>query len=85
MHRYRDAEELLNRIPHSDRLTGLPATPFVGELSYRDIIQVLQRQRRWFTRPERAMVDSLMDYLIFKTRTLPKNPPARQNGIPFSE
>lgn len=83
--RYRDADKLRKRIPHSDQLIGLPAIPFVGELSYGDIMQVLRRQRRWFTRPEKAMVDSLIDYLTFKTRTLPAGPPRRQNGIPFSE
>ena len=59
--------------------------PFIGELSYSDIMRVLRRQRRWFTRPERAVVDSLIDYLTFKTRTLPAGPPMRQNGIPFSD
>ena len=82
--RYRDAGELRRWIPHSDRLIGLPATPFIGELSYRDVIQVFRRQRRWFARPERAMIDSLIDYLVFKTRTVPRIPPSRQTGISFS-
>jgi hypothetical protein len=83
--RYRDAAELYRRIPHSDRLIGLPKAPFIGELSYMDIIQVLRRQRRYFTRPEKVMLDSLVDYLTFKIRTLPTNPPLKQNGIHFPE
>ena len=52
--RYRDSERLRASIPHSDRLIGLPRQPFVGELSYGDITTVLQRQRRWFSRPKRS-------------------------------
>ncbi len=82
---YRNLDALIARIPHNNRLIGMPATPFIGELSYQDIAHVLRRQRRWFTRSERGLVDSLIDYLIFKIRTLPRNPPSKQSLIPFSE
>jgi hypothetical protein len=32
---------------------ALPRAPFVGELSYADIVAVLGQQARWFSRPER--------------------------------
>jgi hypothetical protein len=63
---YRDPKNLLAAIPNSDRLWGLPQGPFVGELTYGDIIRVLQRQRSWFSRPERQVLDHLVEYLAFK-------------------
>ena len=39
-------------------------------MTYRDVIRVLRRQRRWFTRPEKKIVDHLIEYLDYKlTRT----------------
>lgn len=63
---YRDPENVLAAIPHSDKLVGLPKSPFVGELTYSDLIRVLKRQRRWFTRPEKSLLDHLVAYLGFK-------------------
>jgi len=68
---YRDPERLRASIPHNDRLVGLPRAPFVGELSYGDISTVLQRQRRWFSRPEKVLLDLLIDYLALKRSQLP--------------
>lgn len=64
--RYRDPEGLRAAIPHAEQLVGLPRTPFVGEFSFADVIDVLQRQSRWFTRAERRVVEDLEDYLEFK-------------------
>ena len=69
--RYRKRKNLLTAIPHSDRLSGLPNAPFVGQFSYRHIRKMLVRQRRWFTRPERMLVDQLGDYLEWKEYQVP--------------
>jgi len=45
---------------------GLPTNPFIGELAYGDLIRVLQRQRDWFTHPEKQVLDHLVEYLAFK-------------------
>lgn len=74
--KYRDPKNLRNAIPHSDLLPKLPRTPFIGELTFGDIIAVLAKQRRWFTRPERQVVDDLTKYLEFKQARVP----AKWNG-----
>jgi hypothetical protein len=71
--RYRDPARLLAAIPHSDRLTGLPRLPFVGQLSYGDLARVLRGQRRWWSRPERVLADTLAAYLDFKLATVPSS------------
>ena len=63
---YRDRKQLQKAIPHANRLIGLPKSPFVGEFSYRDISRLLDRQSRWFTRPERRVIDQLRAYLEYK-------------------
>jgi len=63
---YRNPMRLRHAIPYGQRLTQLPRTPFIGELSYRDVLALLAAQRRWFTRPERIVVDQLSEYLLFK-------------------
>ena len=63
---YRNSENVKAAIPHNDKLVGLPRSPFVGELTYGDLIRVLKRQRRWFTRPEKMIVDHLIEYLEYK-------------------
>jgi hypothetical protein len=69
---YRDPERLRAAIPHSKRIPQLPSSPFIGELSYRDIGRVLREQRRWFSRPERILLDLFTDYLDFKRANRPK-------------
>jgi len=83
--RYRTPERLLAAIPHSNQLRGLPQLPFIGELSYRDIIHVLRHRQRWLTRPERQLLDDLCNYLIFKSRSVPTIGGSRQNEMGFSE
>ena len=68
--KYRDPNKLLASIPFAEKLKGLPRVPFVGELSYRDIIDVLKRQRRFFSPPERKLLDLACQYLDYKIATL---------------
>lgn len=87
IHRYRDEGNLRRSIPRGELLDDLPARPFVGELSYSEIVSNLRRQRRWFTRPERQAIDGLTDYLEFKRGTFDRaiareTQPDRQTGIP---
>ena len=63
---YPNPENVMAAIPHNDKLVGLPKTPFVGELTYGDLIRVLKRQRPRFTRPEKQLVDHLIEYLEYK-------------------
>jgi hypothetical protein len=53
---YQKRQKLMAAIPHSDRLIALPKTPFIGELTYGDIIRVLQRQRDWFKERADALI-----------------------------
>lgn len=68
---YRDPETLRQAIPHSDQLPAFPRLPFLGELDFRDLVRLLRRQRRWFTRPEKHLVELLSDYLQYKIATRP--------------
>lgn len=64
--RYRNTDQLLKAIPNSDQLITLPREPFIGQIAYRQIEEILKRQRRWFTRSEQSIADTLVDYLAFK-------------------
>jgi len=68
--RYRNKEQLLAAIPHSDRLTALPTDPFVGQFDYDDVRSVLTHQSRWMTAAERRMAEGLSSYLEFKRSNL---------------
>ncbi len=63
---YRDPEQLRRSIPKSHLLQELPRLPFIGCLGYRDIVEVLEQQRRWMLRPEQLLVDQLVEYLHYK-------------------
>jgi hypothetical protein len=67
---YQNPDRLRSAIPHGERLTELPRFPFIGELGYRDIIEKLKQQRRWFCPPERKLIDGLNEYLTFKLTQL---------------
>ncbi|MCA9026797.1 MAG: hypothetical protein KDA86_16440 [Planctomycetaceae bacterium] len=67
---YRDPDRLRAAIPDGERLDELPRLPFIGELGYRDVIHLLKWQQRWFTRPERTLVENLNRYLEFKLSQL---------------
>lgn len=74
---YRDPDKLKAAIPHSDRITW-PLAPFVGEIGYHGIRQVLLTRRRFTSRPERLVIDSLVEYLAYKHQTRP-----RRSGLPL--
>ena len=82
--RYRDDDRLCSAIPHADQLIGLPRGPFVGELDYLDIIDMLERQTRWFNRAKRRIATDLGDYLGFKlsSRTVRPDRPAIMEPLP---
>lgn len=77
--KYRERSELLRSIPYSDQLIGLPGFPFVGELGYTQINQILAKQCRFLTRAERTMVQHLKAYLDFKKGTMRQKGPNVQN------
>lgn len=67
---YRDERKLRAAIPDGEKLRDLPKAPFIGELGYWEVVQVLRKQERWFSRPERLLIQKLADYLPFKIRQL---------------
>ena len=67
---YRNADQLRQAIPNGHLLSRLPQGPFVGELSYGGIIEMLSNQRRWFSRTEQTLIDRLKDYLHHKTNQI---------------
>ena len=67
---YRVLENLKAAIPHSDRINW-PQIPFVGEIGYGGIRQVLLARRRFTTRTERRVIDGLIEYLAFKHQSRP--------------
>jgi len=81
--RYQDHDRLRAAIPRADQLIGLPQNPFVGELCYADIIDLLRRQSRWLNRPERMIASDLTDYLEHKLTSSPARPSTRT--IPASD
>jgi hypothetical protein len=83
--RYRDDETLRSAIPHSDRLIGLPPGPFVGELTYGGLVGLLRDQARWFTRPERQVVDDLTCYLEYKLSSRPDRTSRPRHVLPAAE
>ena len=72
---YHNPDRLRSAIPHADRLRDLTRSPFIGELSYRSVIDILSEQQRWFSLPERRLIEELNEYLRFKLTML-----ARMNG-----
>lgn len=77
--RYRDAGRLVASIPRSDRLAGLPRPPFVGHLSYSDVVAVLADNARFLNRAERRVAEDLSAYLDFKRALLPSRPADRHS------
>jgi len=82
---YRERATLLEAIPCREKLRGLPRTPFVGEATYQDVREILSRNRRWFTRPERILADDLADYLTFKARQQSSAKPSLQTELSYDE
>jgi hypothetical protein len=81
--RYRDPVKLRSAIPHSDLIPRMPKLPFIGELGYLDVVQILRMQSRWWNRPEKILVDQLTDYLEMKLATRPRRVPLDQNTSLF--
>jgi hypothetical protein len=80
--RYRNETRLRKSIPHSDQLIGFPRMPFVGQIGYAQINDVLRRRFRFFTKAERIIVDHLTNYLDFKKATMrPKLPYLQELGF----
>jgi hypothetical protein len=77
--RYRNPDKLRKAIPHSDLIATLPKLPFIGELSYPNIVTILRSQRRWMTRPERIVLGQLVEYLEMKQATRPRGMIQGQN------
>jgi hypothetical protein len=77
--RYRDSDRTWAAIPNADRLMALPRAPFVGELSYADIVAILGKQARWFSRPERLVIGDITAYLEYKLMSRTPKPSTRIN------
>jgi hypothetical protein len=82
---YRDPGTLLSAIPHANKLMGFPGPPFVGELGYREVREVLRSQSRWMTRAERRIVEDLCDYLEFKQTSNPGRVPSAGLSLPSDD
>ena len=67
---YRDPMRLRAAIPHGDKLSQLPPAPFIGELSYRCVMDLLDSRKRFMTKPERTLVSQLDEYLQLKLSQL---------------
>jgi hypothetical protein len=81
--RYRDPSLLRAAIPQSDLISQLPKVPFIGELSYSDIVRIICQQGRWLSRPERILADQLNEYLEMKLATRPRRNSLEQNSSLF--
>lgn len=69
--RYRNAQRLRKAIPRSDLLVGLPALPFIGEISYSQIRTILRTRKRFMTRAEQVLAEDLDRYLQYKRAAMP--------------
>jgi hypothetical protein len=68
---YRNPHGLKTVLPSRHLLETFPRTPFIGQLSYDRLRQVLTQRFRFYTRPERQVVETLDEYLAFKSSTVP--------------
>lgn len=69
---YQNPDRLRSSIPRGERLKDLPGLPFIGQLDYQNLIDLLGRQRRWFTKAEQKLCDILGDYSAFKLIKTPR-------------
>ena len=63
---YRNADHLLGQFPPNRRPDALPGGPFVGDLTYRDIATVLNRNLSAMGRAEQRAAHDLLDYIELK-------------------
>jgi hypothetical protein len=84
--RYRDPQQLQAAIPYFDKLIRLPKNPFLGELTFGDINEILRDKSRFMSPSERRVVNYLTAYLDFKLTKLPtkSTPPTISSGKPIS-
>lgn len=68
--KYKSVDRLRAAIPHGERLRELPRFPFIGELGYRDVIDSLSRQMRFYSKLERVLIHDMIAYLDFKLAAL---------------
>jgi hypothetical protein len=64
--KYRHTQQLKDSIPHGELLTELPRRPFVGQLSYQNVLDVLKDQQDMMNWNERTLVNQLAEYLAYK-------------------
>jgi hypothetical protein len=82
---YRDPEQLRSAIPHSELIPQLPRLPFIGELSYHDLVRILRKQLRWFGRSEKVLANMLIEYLEMKLVTWPRKMLSDSESLLFEQ
>jgi hypothetical protein len=65
---YRQPSRLAERLHETRVKPQLPVEPFVGELDYRDLVQILDGNSCYMQRAERLLAAELTNYLAFKRR-----------------
>jgi hypothetical protein len=75
---YRSSEQVRQGMPRSERLIDLPRSPFVGIVSYGEIVDFLSQNFRWMTRTEQHLSSVLIEYLLVKQEQF------RRPKLPFS-
>ncbi len=67
---YRDSTRLRRCIPHGQLLKNLPRGPFIGHISYSQLMKIVAARVRLMNRSESTLVSQLSDYVSFKLSTL---------------
>lgn len=81
--KYRNQHFLRTALPSGYLLETLPKSPFIGQLGYGGLRKVLTERLRFYTRPERKVIETLIEYLSFKYSTVPERS-WRSSGNDFS-
>jgi hypothetical protein len=69
---YRSNQHIRRAIPGSDKIAPLPTQPFVGQVSFKQITRILNRNGKYLARSERSIADLLCNYLDLKLSHLKK-------------
>lgn len=67
---YQCLSNVLDAIPHSNKLRKPLPSPLVGEVAFSEFTSILERNARFMTRCERLIADQLCEYLNFKSLQL---------------
>lgn len=67
---YQDEACFRRSVPFSDKITSLPMSPFIGQLSYSQFTKILAVNLRFMSSPERALAIQLTNYLDHKLNQL---------------